>query len=247
MTTAAETIAGMIRAIIADPDDDTLRLVCADAYEDAARLLYADGYDDDGDCQMGRAAFIRLGVELARLEQQADLLSMADISPRDPDWDRVHKPLKKLRQKQRRANWQVLRFLDWPMRHEGGTWSVVHNWPMSPPGEYPQVSFRRGFVDTVRLSADDFIAQIDNLLAAAPIEHVLFSTPLTYGRHWAYIDSDMQIAYLVRGAAKHRYFDVSEFPIEDFGFIEALLRVNFQSIRRWSLHPNNDNQEESYP
>jgi uncharacterized protein (TIGR02996 family) len=76
------TIAALYAGILAEPDCDTRRLVYADAIEES---------------DSARAELIRVQVRLAGLRLMADALAMADISPRDPDWERVHGPLRTAR------------------------------------------------------------------------------------------------------------------------------------------------------
>ena len=149
--------ADFIRAVIARPDDD------------APRLIMADWLDEQG--QGERAEFIRVQVALAT--------STEDATPRpahvtELNWRRTAGMRAERRyQRLRRREQDLL-----TMYRDAEGWSYWTRWA-------PLVlrylrgcrwSYRRGFVESVTCTAEDWMAHADAILAEQPIQEVTLTT-----------------------------------------------------------------------
>jgi uncharacterized protein (TIGR02996 family) len=139
-------------------DDAFLADVLATPLDDAPRLIYADWLEDAGDPE--RAEFIRLGVESARTP--AVLLPGTAIRRRDGvvmgflEHDLLNPRHADLSRRQREL----------PARRSACDWTP-------PPLRPFSVAFRRGFVESVTLTADNFLEHAPALFAAAPLLEVV--------------------------------------------------------------------------
>jgi uncharacterized protein (TIGR02996 family) len=170
----------LLRAVLAEPDDDAPRLVLADWLEE---------YGDDAD--RARAAFIRVQCELARRESLSIPLHRGsgpatDIvfapKPRlNPDYAENLQRMRLLRRREREllGAWQgrwTCDMLDLlPCLHRSPLFQMVAR-DASRVGRWPSddamFRFRRGFVEVVGLDAAAWLRHADALLAAAPLREV---------------------------------------------------------------------------
>jgi uncharacterized protein (TIGR02996 family) len=148
MTTAAIDGAGLLQAILAEPGDDSLR------------LIYADWLDDEG--QHERAEFIRVQVELARLEGRTRVdpgCWCAELYVGEPCCDVCQGW-------EDRLAWLKHRERELLLATKPGQWSGVD---MSPHGFY---DWHRGFVVSVKCPLDAWRRHGPALVAAHPLERV---------------------------------------------------------------------------
>lgn len=143
---------GFLAAIRANPADDT------------ARLVYADWLQENG--QEARAEFIRVQVELAKIDPRASLLD--------------HVKFDALTRRERNL---------WNAENNVRTWWPVGNPPLSvrinssPANEFEADRFaliRRGFIESVRCPAADWLAHGDAIRAAHPVTKVTPTTPMPF-------------------------------------------------------------------
>jgi len=166
----------LLAAVLAEPDEDTPRLVYADALDERGQ---------PGDAE--RAEFVRVQIAIAELEragstadpkrytfvnQSTDRLS--SVTP--PDLGRLND----LRARERELY----------ARLHPGVWPLGGSVPLFSPADGDLVSaFRRGFLDKVTCSAEDWIAHAGALLAAHPVTRVTLTTwpgePVISPDHWA--------------------------------------------------------------
>ena len=153
----------LLAAVLAAPDDD------------APRLVFADWLEENGEPE--RAAFICCQIELARLGDNwidfavgphaADYPEFED----ERDWRAVTDRLAGREREllQRHDNeWKI-----WcPYTARGGIDGREIECHHSPAGQM----FRRGFVETVEMDADDWLAHGDAILAAHPATEVRLTT-----------------------------------------------------------------------
>jgi uncharacterized protein (TIGR02996 family) len=141
----------LLRAIIAEPDDD------------APRLVYANWLEEHGD--RDRAAFIRVQCELARLPE--------------PHMSWLSKPTAEQQQVERRRAQLERRTRGLLRRH-------LKEWRQDIPDIlYVSPSmFRRGFVETVHLSCEDFLKAPEQLwpLASMQTIHLVVGSPHDFER-----------------------------------------------------------------
>ena len=139
-----------VRAINADPDDDT------------ARLVYADWLEENGEDE--RAEFIRVQCELARMPTECDRtfcdgqLVVCDDCKR---WKRLRRRQRELLDAHR-GNWFVLPGLQRPWSN--GRDDVV--WLTGGGSGYTMYlggRVHRGFVESVTCTAEDWRAHADSL------------------------------------------------------------------------------------
>ncbi len=130
--------------------DALLAAIRAHPAEDVPRLMYADHIEDSDPT---RAEFIRVQISLVALQRAADLLAMADISPRDPDWEAAYKPLHEARDRERRL-WNAHSAV-W--RHEEASWSGAAYINAAFNRNPSHVVYARGFVSEVHLPLAAFV------------------------------------------------------------------------------------------
>ncbi len=175
---------GFLAAILANPADDV------------PRLVYADWLDEQG--QADRGEFIRLQIKLVGHPVHHTAKTGCPLRRRE------HKLM------------------------EGFGW---HQTWFSAPGFMPErfalwqhdaefiastsigIRFSRGFVEAVSLSPRAWLDHAEELLAAAPIREVTFTTHFRFDLEWGFVDSDMQIAYLIRTSGHHRDLDINDVPM----------------------------------
>jgi uncharacterized protein (TIGR02996 family) len=124
------------------PDDAFLHDILAHPDDDAPRLIYADWLDDHGEPE--RAEYIRVQCELARLPED------------HPRHDALHQ--------QQRLLWEA----------HGPRWLLpFHAAGVNPPEREPHyfqvANFRRGFLEAVSFSGDEFLEHGARLFRMAPI------------------------------------------------------------------------------
>lgn len=132
--------AALLRHIIEHPDDDN------------ARLVMADWFDENGEPE--RAEFVRLQVAIAQEDMAVDdglPPTVTTLSQDQPSPD----PARQTR---------MQRMEDLCLPH-------LYEWTADLPrwARFPQ-NFRRGFIAAVRASARDWLAQVEPLHAATPID-----------------------------------------------------------------------------
>jgi uncharacterized protein (TIGR02996 family) len=151
VTTTDPTLRRLLRAVLADPADDTARLVLADWLEEAG----------DGE----RAEFIRVQVELAQL---------GHVRGREDDatWQAVCR----LCGQARDHYWFPREFAGAPRFKgraiDGGGLSLEYE---ADGGVNPELVVRRGFVSEARCTLSDFERHAAALFAAQPIERVVLT------------------------------------------------------------------------
>ncbi len=166
--------------MIASNREQLLRGVLNDPFDDAPRLVYADWLEEGGEEE--RAEFIRVQVELDSLligvNRQScgalDLICDPDSSA-DQEWK--HRVLalcgreRELLATEGKPIWGTMS----KIRPEGITtqayrWASPYllaslDWPI----------FRRGFVDQITLTCDDFVKDAEAIFAAEPVTKVRLS------------------------------------------------------------------------
>jgi uncharacterized protein (TIGR02996 family) len=133
-------------------DDAFLADVLATPLDDAPRLIYADWLEDAG--TPDRAEFIRVQCEWAAMS--GCLFTTEDDGNGDPGgwpcrcpWHVLHRRQRELLAHRSAADW-------------------------TPPALRPfSVAFRRGFVESVTLTADNFLEHASALFAGAPLLEVV--------------------------------------------------------------------------
>lgn len=152
--------ADLLAAVLANPDDDTVRLV------------YADWLQEHGD--EARAEFIRVQIELAR----NDVLARGACSVCGKVTGERHAP--KCEWPQR---WNALRRREKAFTHatERGSahdWSICRccDWHAPIPHGGWEWEFRRGFVESVTCTAADWLEHEREILAQHPVRRVRLTT-----------------------------------------------------------------------
>jgi uncharacterized protein (TIGR02996 family) len=146
--------AGFLRAVVARPDDDL------------PRLIYADWLDERGEAV--RAEFIRLQCLLARSPQHP-------CAPPPPVGGGAVCPAAGCQavQSRRRAQ-ELLNQLssELPIRHAA--------WAEPPPphvaGIEPAAVYRRGFIESMTLTAAEWLRHAEAIVAAHPVREVTLTT-----------------------------------------------------------------------
>ncbi len=163
----------LLADIIAHRDDDGIRLIAADWWE------------DHGESE--RAEYIRVQCEIARIEAEVgpvkhDHTYKPPTSPPLPGprcpASRLDKVLRPLRDRERPLKWKCITFLAPFMWDQPGTsWTVVYKWlPDHVNVNTRYVGFRRGFVEDVALSAENWIRHAEALCASVPLRNVRLLT-----------------------------------------------------------------------
>jgi uncharacterized protein (TIGR02996 family) len=161
--------AGLLAGIKAKPDDDL------------PRLVYADWLDEHGDAS--RAEFVRVQVELARLEREGDGCDRQD----EPDGCGPFKPESKCFPCQRKVPlWRreaelmgaakLLDDMPTPAMLTTGRGILSRLNVLESEGRYCEVFPRRGFVESVECDAAYWLAHGDAVLAANPVRSVRLTT-----------------------------------------------------------------------
>jgi len=196
---------GLLQAVLDAPDDDALR------------LIFADWLEEHGEAE--RAEFIRVQCELAVVHKRLHDLSQSEV---EGDYDR----------------WAELRQRESELLEGFALYWLLDAFPAIEPErfEYRQengrvvgfggailttVAFRRGFVEHVTSTWDDWDTCADAVLACQPVRKV----KLTDMPKWGFIDSDMQIAYL-RSQRHHCEADTHDIPV-------GMLIAKFLVEKKW--------------
>lgn len=150
--------AGFIRAILADPADDTLRLVFADALEECG--------------ERERAEFIRVQCAIAADPRVNHAQSARVLA------DGCTCSLCALRRRERELLWATGggRHPQFGERPNLFFWAGPALEIVPEGAKYlDYITFRRGFVDSITLPADAFLAHAATLFAAQPVTAVRLS------------------------------------------------------------------------
>jgi uncharacterized protein (TIGR02996 family) len=159
LTTATDpTLAGLLRAVCLDPADD------------GPRLVLADWYDEHG--QPERSEFIRLQVELARMDEAGEGQWPDDGHTCWAEPCPVCTAIGRYKALESREGWlrgtvgrRVMSAL--PPK---GLWTLHPNDSDYP--DLPKVEFCRGFVEAVTLSTQAFLDNAAALFGAQPVTRV---------------------------------------------------------------------------
>jgi uncharacterized protein (TIGR02996 family) len=156
-------------------EEALLAAVTAAPEDDLPRLAYADFRGEQGDD--GRAEFIRVQIELARVGEAALPDGTAGMRTGCPEDDRRERAL---RRRERELLSSVCRPL---LRDLPGaprlTWTLRPNDDDYP--DLPGVTFRRGFVAEISLPCDAWVAHGPALVRAAPLELVRLTDAGPFG------------------------------------------------------------------
>jgi uncharacterized protein (TIGR02996 family) len=194
MALAADTAAALLADICQHPGDDTPRLIYADwlkehdgwtwdtvqghvlhhSRADGPRLLAAHWLDEHGEPE--RAEFIRVQCEMARIDE-----AWRDAGESQaPD---CFVKVDRLRRRERELlEGQILPLHTFPSARSYDCW--------------PRVLYRRGFVEEITLTTEDFLLHAHALFRAAPLVRVTLSDRepwfswLGHARYWKRQDSD---------------------------------------------------------
>lgn len=251
MTTPAD----LLREIVARPDDDLLRLMFADALE-----------DEGGD--PARSEFVRVQIELSmwgneqarpraygnwHVDCRHNACGMDNFCNTPPTTHgRVPCEYHALRKREREllgSNWHAWRGAALNV----GMFLFCENLFPAPPCPNPHITFRRGFVEAITLSAEDWLAHGDAVLAAQPVTEVtLTSRPAGGYLAWRHQEG----CYCIRleaGAASRevfvrevpmpRMFEATSFMsdrtqyqrVHDLPPLEDVLKAAWPRVRTWHL------------
>jgi uncharacterized protein (TIGR02996 family) len=138
-----------------------LRAILGQPKEETPRLVYADWLEENG--RPERAEFIRVQVELARLEAA---------------WEGRRKKKHKKRDTLRRREWELLNgvsgdrltWAEWSQPLWNSGILIGRPW-------FERMTYSRGFVSHVSCSWPDWRTHADAILAAQPVERVRLTTP----------------------------------------------------------------------
>jgi uncharacterized protein (TIGR02996 family) len=187
----------LLAAILAHPDEDTPRLAYADWLDETAGtvacrckgtgryrvvgggFLGCPGCNGAGsipDGNAARAEFIRVQVELAATaDPPGDRFWDGQLGD-GPKWHRRRKAL-------RRREQELLRDIGHDIVNTPRVWPVSMTLGAAepyPPGlgieGPPRLVVRRGFVEQWRMTAEDWLAHADQILAHHPLRHVTLTT-----------------------------------------------------------------------
>lgn len=183
MTTTDSTGTHLLAAILANPDDDTVRLV------------FADWLEESGEAD--RAEFIRVQVELDKGEQFEP--HGCDVCGNTPDAEGLIEHGRGCYTQHEDGGGTS--YADYTARYYAllereRTLFIEHRpgWFPVPPGRgldwdirltspfddtRPDYVVRRGFVHSVTCSAEDWLAHADTILAQHPVQQVTLTTPLS--------------------------------------------------------------------
>jgi uncharacterized protein (TIGR02996 family) len=172
-----DTGAALLAAVRARPDDDTPRLAYADWLDDVAGDL------PDPDAARARAAFIRLQCELSAPPPPEPWPSLAaQLLPivgfhRRADEHRAALAAHAERLAEREAKEDEARDLAGRFGHPTGPWTL--EFLAAAGGQSAGWNcgcWTRGFIKELRLSAADWLAHADAILAAQPVRGVVLTT-----------------------------------------------------------------------
>ncbi|TMJ00966.1 MAG: TIGR02996 domain-containing protein [Alphaproteobacteria bacterium] len=142
--------------------DVILRAVLASPGDDLTRLAYADWLEESG--ELPRAELIRVQLEEARLHV-CDCAPSLFVQPGCATCA-VVKPLR------RKAHKLLLGLTHHFRPLTGYSWSVLGR---MPDGDTPGSHVRRGCVESVRLSCDEFLSHAEAIFGQHPVTKVLLS------------------------------------------------------------------------
>lgn len=166
-------LAALLQGVIDKPDDD------------GARLLYADCCEENGD--EARSEFVRVQVELARLEADPVTLAQCERTDKHASWE-CDKPAADRLESLRRRERELLASREWEqylpeidgLAKFRGAWPDDIGWLSKERGNGSKairVVWRRGFVEELRCEADLWLTHGDRIVAACPVRKV---TPTTF-------------------------------------------------------------------
>lgn len=124
--------------------------------DDLSRLLYADWLDERGDA---RGEFIRVQIARARVEPVLDTLATGEVAAGPA----------LLRRLQTECNQLYAELCQWEKRLLA---QYRQQWLAPLRGVISGEEFRRGFVESVRITARAFLEHAPRLFAFAPLRHV---------------------------------------------------------------------------
>ncbi len=218
---------GFLQAILAEPDDDTHRLV------------YADWLDEHGEEE--RAEFIRVQCELAKVR----CLCRND----DGTWNGACAfcNSNELRRRERELLDGDQDGDSWFLGFEGYDLGTLQPKSFSP-NDPPFGIIRRGFVESVTLSSEDWLQHGDALVQAAPLREVRLTTlpevqRVRVGkerRHRRLLGKDNLIhASIIQPSDVREYRsthpDMRVWEVFDRLLIPHLLKAEWPSVKDWHL------------
>lgn len=189
-----------------DDESEFLRRIIADPADDTVRLVFADWLDERGlPGDPERAEFVRVQVELARTDPN---------TPTSPNHDRDRDPRCPCRYcvltRRGEKAWdaycrsQLTECPDWPI----ALWC---------PPDASHLTYRRGFVEAVRIRAEDWVRAGDAIRAAHPVSRVVLTT-------WPGLEYDPGDSWVIPAG----WCDPTEWPT---GVVQ-LMRNREKTIRR---------------
>jgi uncharacterized protein (TIGR02996 family) len=141
-------------------EDAFLEAITEQPDDDAVRLVFADWLEENG--QPRRADFIRVQCVLARTGRECNTPPDRALLSREKfllEWNRRHwlAPLRELWEKTRRRPTLVERVVNW------------FSPPASPISWEEEVTFRRGFPESICLEVMEFVTHSDEFFKALPL------------------------------------------------------------------------------
>lgn len=210
-----DTLDALLAAVLADPDNDTVRLAFADALDEAAERTGEP-------VPVPRAEFVRVQVEIARRwpEVVTPFGSGPGMTCRDvPDYNALRERADELLAGPKPAIFS--QEVVWFNSGDGTeTWRLLFR-PV----------WRRGFVESVACSAADFLRHADALLAAHPVREV---TLTTWPRRL--YNSDFSRVQLGGRRRRHPAPPMESDADEPYA-MARLLHEEFPGVETWHLTP----------
>lgn len=203
----------LLKAILAQPD------------EDMPRLMYADWLTENG--HESRGEFIRVQCELARMPEGDELTAGPYPEPIDP-LDASEKRCRQCYTLKGRCRRHEL------MRRERQLWSMSLGWASPFNGSFDW--FSRGFIRHFIGKAQDWLTHADIILAQHPVEEVTLTTMPEL--EVLNLSGTFDICRSLRGRKTDNFQSVSMDYVTQHSQIElALLKAEWPTIRTWNLPP----------
>lgn len=210
--------AALLAAIIANPDDDTVRLV------------YADWLDENGRSE--RAEFIRVQIAVARTpadDQCAQCYAVAEKRQHTNGPCRCTPELRSLRKRSRELHERI----GYAVVNTPREWSVSMTLGAADDGDGTgRLSIRRGFVEWWRMPAAAWLEHGDAIRAAHPVTRVKLTTNPA---RLCELSCDAAAYFRVRVAG--RTFELSEADYRDHldetdrdGWAPLVLRLRWPGV-----------------
>lgn len=251
MTT--DTAASLLRAILDDPDDDVVRLVYADHLEDQGeteraefirvqillaqlsfrfpcracnKLLESDRIADGCPCNSPRGVNHGLAPVYVCTCLECDPAQTGSVRERPADVESLYRRERSLLHDSNFNLWDAFASWgasDWTMTthaHE-----IAFRVGIKEGTHDVWCYLRRGLVDEVVCSLDDWLTHGAAILAAHPVREVRSTTPVFRPEHWDYLDSDLCIVYLKPQGPDYDLDEIGVRVGDNIG--EAIIR------RRW--------------